>query len=76
MQLNTIDNISEFYNSLRYPDKKEEVDKVAHYKYRNYTPLMYPTHESFLPQIKELNFEIAQLLILSVKLFRVLEDTP
>lgn len=76
IELNNITKISEFYNSLRYPDKKEKSDGVATYTYRDYDPLMYPDNEFFLPQVEELNNDIGQLLVLSVKLFRLLEDTP
>jgi len=67
MQLNNITDIIGFYNSLRYPDKKNR-------EIYNYDFLTNPDNEKFLPQIKELNQDIEQLLILSVKLFHTLED--
>jgi hypothetical protein len=74
LELNNIElgSISEFYNSLRYPDKKETVKGLKILKFRNYNPLKYPDNDLFLPQIEELNYEIEQLLKLSVKLFKKL----
>ncbi len=68
MQLNNITSIINFYNSLRYPDKNNG-------ETNDYYPLMYTNNELFLPQVEELNQDIEQLLILSVKLFWLLEDT-
>lgn len=66
-QSNNIETIKEFYNSMRYPEQKNE-------KVHNYDSLMNPDNENFLPQLKELNNDITLLLRLSVKLFRKLDN--
>lgn len=66
MDVNNLDSIELFYNSLRYPDSKGS-------GLTDYFILKYPNHEDFLQQLNNIKNDINQLLPLSVKLFRALD---
>lgn len=68
IELNRIKDISSFYNSLRYPDNNNSGEMY------DYDSLMYLDNRLFIPQIKKVKDKIDSLLILSVRLFRKLED--
>jgi len=64
---NNLNSIRLFYNSLRYPERKDG-------SLTNYYQLKHPDNEDFLPQLVDINNDINKLLLLSVKLFRKLDD--
>ena len=70
MRHNGITKTDEFYNSLRYPDKKVKGKTTSRH---DYFYLKYPANEEFLPQLHDLSEDIGKLLRLSARLFQELE---